>query len=215
MCHRLLIFGGSAWVPDPDADNSYGYSTHNVNDLWSIDLSGADAYTWQAVHTVGDAPSPREGPACAMLGGRYLVVQGGYGHESGYVGDTHVLDTYADPMVWSAPTVTGVQPDGRHGATIVALEDNEILTFGGMSNYGCIGCTCSRTAGPSQPRALSPACWHPALTDRRAAPSRRDQRRAHPRCGHRELPLRPGGRRGGRRAALEPRAAANKDPILP
>ena len=57
----MLVFGGSAWVPDPDADNSYGYTTQLVNDLWSIDLSGADEFTWQPVYAVGDRPSPREG----------------------------------------------------------------------------------------------------------------------------------------------------------
>ena len=38
----MLVFGGSAWVADPDADNSYGYTTKHVSDLWSIDLSGRD-----------------------------------------------------------------------------------------------------------------------------------------------------------------------------
>ena len=37
----MLVFGGSAWVPDDE----YGYTTKHVNDLWSIDLSGADSFT--------------------------------------------------------------------------------------------------------------------------------------------------------------------------
>ena len=49
-----------------------------VNDVWRIDLGGADGYTWHAVPTVGDRPTPREGQASALLGGRYLVVHGGY-----------------------------------------------------------------------------------------------------------------------------------------
>ena len=48
----MLVFGGSAWVADPDADNSYGYTTKHVNDLWSLDLSGADDYTWEPVYAV-------------------------------------------------------------------------------------------------------------------------------------------------------------------
>ena len=77
----MLVFGGSAWVPESDADNSYGHTTRHVNDLWQIDLSGADAYTWRPVHSVGDRPTPREGHTACLLAQRYLVVQGGHGPE--------------------------------------------------------------------------------------------------------------------------------------
>ena len=174
---RMLIFGGSSWVPEPSADNSYGHTTRHVDDLWLIDLSGEEGHTWRAVHSVGDRPSPREGHAAVLIAGRYLVIQGGcvrreqssagdrarsrrrrphrprdppathpvshhlhlvrYAHETGYHNDTHVLDTGVDPMAWSRPTLTGDVPRSRHGQAAVALaEDDELLSFGGMSRYG-------------------------------------------------------------------------------
>ena len=71
---QLVVFGGSAFVPDGDEYNSYGWTTKQVNDVWRIDLSGADGFTWHPVHTVGDRPRPREGQASSLLEGRYLVV---------------------------------------------------------------------------------------------------------------------------------------------
>ena len=133
----MLIFGGSAWVPDAEADNSFGYTTRHVNDLWAIDVSGRDGYTWHAVHSVGDAPAPREGHGAALLAGRYLAIFGGYGFDIGYSNETYVLDTALDPMVWTRPTMSGTVPTGRHGHTMLALgEDYEILTFGGMGRAG-------------------------------------------------------------------------------
>ena len=41
--------GGSAFVPDGDEFNSYGWTTKQVNDVWRIDLSGADGFTWHPV----------------------------------------------------------------------------------------------------------------------------------------------------------------------
>ena len=75
---HMVIFGGSAWTPDKDADNSYGATTKQANDVWRIDLSGADGYTWHAVHTAGDAPTPREGHASAVIDDRWIVIHGGH-----------------------------------------------------------------------------------------------------------------------------------------
>ena len=88
---QLLVFGGLAWAPDPAADNSYGATATAVNDAWRLDLSGDDGFTWHECYTVGDAPSPREGHAAAMLDDRYLVVHGGYAYAEGapgMLGDT-------------------------------------------------------------------------------------------------------------------------------
>ena len=71
---QLIVFGGSAFVPDGDEQNSYGWTTKQVNDVWRIDLSGADGFTWHPVHTVGDRPRPCEGQASSLLEGRFLVV---------------------------------------------------------------------------------------------------------------------------------------------
>lgn len=132
----MVVFGGSAWVPDPDADNSYGYSTRHVNDLWAIDLSGESGYTWQEAYHVGDAPSPREGHVATVVADRYIVVHGGYSHSRGFLNETFVLDTAVDPMVWSRPSISGTMPTSRQGHVAVNIGDNEILTFGGMGTQG-------------------------------------------------------------------------------
>jgi hypothetical protein len=132
----MLVFGGLGWVEDPEADNSWGQTTKHINDAWKIDLSGADGLTWHAVHTAGDAPSGREYHSSALLSGRYLVVQGGYGHLTNFLNDTHVLDTWADPMVWTRPVLSGAPPRSRHGSAFIDIGDNEILLFGGMGDAG-------------------------------------------------------------------------------
>jgi hypothetical protein len=131
----MIIFGGSAWVADPEADNSYGYTTKQVNDLWRIDVSGADEFTWRPVYAIGDRPGPREGHSAALVAGRYLVIHGGYEHNAGYRNDTYVLDTSVDPMVWTQPTLTGDRPCSRHGHSLLPLVDNELLSFGGASPW--------------------------------------------------------------------------------
>jgi hypothetical protein len=133
---RMLVFGGSAWVADPDADNSYGFSTQHVNDLWAVDLSGADGFTWRAVHSVGARPPPREGHGATLLANRYLVIHGGYDHTHGWLNDTHVLDTQPTPMVWTRPTLTGRRPSSRSGHALLGLEHDELLVVGGMSLHG-------------------------------------------------------------------------------
>ena len=72
---------------------SHTDSTHHVNDVWSIDLSGRDGFTWKSVHTVGERPSPREGHGACVLANRYLVIHGGYGHHTGYHNESYVVDT--------------------------------------------------------------------------------------------------------------------------
>ena len=123
-------------MPDPDADNSYGYTTQHVNDLWSIDLSGADEFTWQPVYAVGDRPSPREGHSAALVAERFLVVHGGFSLRGDYYNDTYVLDTQKEPMVWTRPTLTGNRPTSRFGHSLLSLIDDEVLSFGGMSLFG-------------------------------------------------------------------------------
>ena len=99
-------------------------------------MDGADDYTWRAVHTVGDRPSPREGHAAQLLAGRYLVVHGGYSVHSGYFNDTYVLDTVPDPMVWSRPVLTGPRPNSRHGHALLRLPGEELLLMGGFTDFG-------------------------------------------------------------------------------
>ena len=135
---QMLVFGGSAWVPDPVADNSFGATTKHVNDLWRIDLAGSDGYTWHAVHTVGDAPLPREGHAAELVNGRYLVIHGGYAHAAdggGFNDGVHVLDTQLDPMVWSQPVLSGNIPTARQGH-VSAVVGAEVFVFGGASAFG-------------------------------------------------------------------------------
>ena len=108
-------------MADPEADNSYGYTTKHVNDVWRIDLSGSDDFTWHAVYTIGERPPPRESHGAVVLANRYVVIHGGYNHENGFHNDTYVLDTHADPMRWTRPTLTGALPKSRHGFGFLGL----------------------------------------------------------------------------------------------
>lgn len=111
-------------------------TTKHVNDVWSIDLSGRDGYTWHQVHTIGERPGPRENSGSCMLANRYMVVHGGYGFHDGYLNTTYVLDTHVDPMIWTRPTLTGTRPDSRHGFSLMRIEDDEALLVAGLSEYG-------------------------------------------------------------------------------
>lgn len=107
-----------------------------VNDLWSIDLSGKDGFTWHQVHAVGERPGVRELHSACVLGSRYLVVHAGYEMESDAINTTYVLDTQPVPMVWTRPTLTGTRPTSRHGHALLRLVDDEALVFGGLSMMG-------------------------------------------------------------------------------
>ena len=122
-------------MPDGDEFNSYGWTTKQVNDVWRIDLSGADGFTWHPLHTVGDAPAAREGHTAVLLADRYVVIHGGYSYAGSYHNDTHVLDTQAEPMAWSQPVLSGDAPSARHGHSAVLLGD-EIFYFGGTGTQG-------------------------------------------------------------------------------
>lgn len=39
-------------------------------------------------------------------------------------------------MVWSRPSLTGTTPPSRHGHMGLTIEDDEVVTFGGMSRQG-------------------------------------------------------------------------------
>lgn len=150
---QMIVFGGSAWVPDPDADNSFGMTSKHVNDVWRIDLSGSDGFTWHAVHTVGDAPSPRELHVAQLVNQRYLVVHGGYSHDDsrddnyGYKDDVHVLDTHTTPMVWTKPSLSGSIPSARHGHAAIAV-GTEIYVHAQYLNSRMNACATSRAHWP-------------------------------------------------------------------
>ena len=71
---------------------------------------------------------------------RYVVVHGGYSHgrgDGGFLGDTYVLDTQSDPMVWSQPALSGNAPTARHGHS-AAVINGELFFFGGSTRAGLV-----------------------------------------------------------------------------
>ena len=162
---RLFVFGGHAWVPDHDADNEYGMTSKAVGDLWYIDLAGAGRSPWSTAYTTGDAPCAREGHGAAYLHDRWLVIHGGYAMGRGargslYLQDTYVLDTHAEPMVWSQPPLTGKLPEGRSFHSLVLL-DGEIFAWGGSARSASSTTSTSSASSTTTraPRAASPpAC---------------------------------------------------------
>lgn len=145
---KMLVWGGAAWIPDPNADNSYGATQRHANDLWHLDL---ESLVWEETAFVGTPPSPREGAASAMIDQRYLVVHGGYAHgaaDGGFLQDTHILDTGRWPMAWAQPVLSGTPPSARHGHKAVVVDQpedqrvdgrHEIYLFGGSGRSGYHG----------------------------------------------------------------------------
>ena len=39
-------------------------------------------------------------------------------------------------MVWTRPTLTGARPASRHGHSLMRMDDDEVLLFGGLSEQG-------------------------------------------------------------------------------
>ena len=61
------------------------------------------------------------------------MVQGGFDLTAGYLNDTHVLDTWQDPMVWTRPTLTGPRPYSLNGQSLLGTRDDEVVSFGGVN----------------------------------------------------------------------------------
>ena len=124
--------------PHPHLSSAHTHLTLTLAHLPPPRLHGfsSDGFTWKALHTIGHRPCPREGHAASLVASRYLVVHGGYDHETGYLEDTHVLDTQQEPMVWTRPTLTGARPRSVNGHSLLGTRDDELVSFGGMSLEG-------------------------------------------------------------------------------
>jgi hypothetical protein len=113
---RMIVFGGLAGV-GPGAD---------VNDLWSLSLSGTP--TWSPLAASGTPPSPRSFHSAIYdePSGR-IVFFGG----SGPLNDTWALTLGASPA-WSQLSPTGTPPSPRHGHTAVVDDQRgRMLVFSG------------------------------------------------------------------------------------
>ena len=97
---------------------------------------------WRVVPVEGDVPLARSNHAAEALGGKHVVVLGGW--HGDFVSDVYVLDTEA--WSWSlkgtrlspeASLFGGMAP--RAGHTVTVLPGRRLLVFGGQNNLGQLG----------------------------------------------------------------------------
>eukprot|EP00892_Ulva_mutabilis_P003705 jgi/Ulvmu1/1706/UM116_0019.1 len=120
----------------------FGGANHNgmLGDLYSLDL---ETWLWQKVSWSGHAPSPRRAAASAAVGGRWMIVHGGY-DGSRCLDDLYLLDT--DQMSWSILTVEErghsphhLCPRALHSISVLG---HGLLVCGGANNNTVVQSSC-------------------------------------------------------------------------
>jgi hypothetical protein len=122
---RMVVFGGTS------TDGGY----HYLNDVWSLSLGGAPA--WTALAPTGTPPSARDEHSAIYDPNRdRMVVFGGHDDSNGYHNDVWALSLAGTPA-WTALMPTGAAPSvrGSHSA-IYDPERDRMVVFGGTSADG-------------------------------------------------------------------------------
>jgi len=125
---KVYVFGGQ----EPSQGTCF-------NDVVVLDC---DAWEWSRLEISGPSPPPRNSHvACAVNGGRLLVVYGGANPEVGPMSDVYLLDLEEGAERWIRPKVTGQAPEPRemHAACVLPntrgdgdwVGDREIIVVGG------------------------------------------------------------------------------------
>ena len=116
------------------------------NDVLALDCY---AWEWSRVAIEGNSPPPRNSHvACAIHGGRRIVMYGGANPDDGPLGDVHVLDLRPSigDAFWSRPAIGGQAPEPRemHAACMLPAaaakseEPSEMMIVGGRSASGTV-----------------------------------------------------------------------------
>lgn len=123
--------GANDSVPQPKGSSDVGQAR-----------PGQRLDAWRVVPADGDVPLARSNHAAETLGGKHVVVLGGW--HGDFVSDVYVLDTEA--WSWSlketrlspeASLFGGMAP--RAGHTVTVLPGRKLLVFGGQNNLGQLG----------------------------------------------------------------------------
>jgi hypothetical protein len=117
---RMIVLGGITVAGD-------------VNEVWTLSLSGAPE--WTELHPEGEGPPPlRQSTAVYDPVRDRMVVFGGLDVVAGQgLNQVWALDLASDPPAWSLITVAGDPPSQRWGASAVYLDNlDAVLVFGGV-----------------------------------------------------------------------------------
>ena len=127
---------GTFAVYDPVGDRMVlfgGYSTHNLDDTWSLALGGASP-AWSRLATTGSRPQARvwHGEVYDPVRRRMLVIDG-RDPAGGYINDVWQLDLAAATPAWTPVVTQGTAPAAREcrGALYDPVRDR-VLMFGGF-----------------------------------------------------------------------------------
>jgi hypothetical protein len=122
----LVLFGGF---------NEAGFS----NRLWAVPTSGDTRWVWTQPNIEGTAPAPRAGMSAVRLPFKIYYFGGTDG--SRYFSDLHLLQLpqnnfLTEPWRWALlqPAGSAFAPSARAFHLSMAIGENRILFFGGMSN---------------------------------------------------------------------------------
>eukprot|EP00033_Pygsuia_biforma_P001655 GCRY01001857.1.p1 GENE.GCRY01001857.1~~GCRY01001857.1.p1 ORF type:complete len:337 (-),score=36.54 GCRY01001857.1:24-1034(-) len=129
LCRGKLTFFGGFGPTQSEAsdDEDPAFSFKWFNDLFVFDF---DKCTFQELHPLGEAPTPRAAHAASVCENK-LYIFGGRDQETRQ-GDLHALNL--DTLEWSGPLqCTGITPTGRSFHTLSTF-GNRLVLLGGLSN---------------------------------------------------------------------------------
>eukprot|EP00239_Pterosperma_sp_CCMP1384_P003803 CAMPEP_0197855174 /NCGR_PEP_ID=MMETSP1438-20131217/26113_1 /TAXON_ID=1461541 /ORGANISM="Pterosperma sp., Strain CCMP1384" /LENGTH=775 /DNA_ID=CAMNT_0043470179 /DNA_START=503 /DNA_END=2829 /DNA_ORIENTATION=- len=121
--HTVILFGGCG-------------ATGPLTDVYVIDIN-VDNPTWQEVlpSSRNPHPCPRSWHGCCCTSEDSMLIFSGCDVTGRLLYDTWQLDLSAKPPIWREIPVAW-NPSGRLGLSVVPLEDDTVVMFGGLASAG-------------------------------------------------------------------------------
>lgn len=126
--HSMVYWRESLYVVGGHVKAKDGATSLQVKALHVKSLS------WSFLDVLGDAPSPRGGHSCTLVGNKILLF-GGEDAGRRALGDLFVFDL--ESLTWSQPTISGKPPPARSAHAAACYKDRYVLIFGGGSVAMC------------------------------------------------------------------------------
>jgi dynein heavy chain len=116
----LYIFGGYGGL---------GYSRRDLDDLFALNLVN---WTWTRINAKGTPPEKRTGHQAAQVDKKIYIFGGS--NSTTQFNDLHMLDTEADPPLWTKLSCDLAEPTWNLAAcSVIAIPTWKIFTFGGLT----------------------------------------------------------------------------------
>ena len=152
--NHLLIFGGTLSYHDKRC----------TNDLFTINL---DRMVWRKVRPKGQKPCERDGHAAVFdTAQRRLLIFGGKSKEKKRLDDLFAY--YLDEDRWVRLSPDGRRPDARESASLVSVDKNTSVLFGGKGNGQRFNDVCVLDMSSKD------CSWHTSVTSGPAPTPRQD-----------------------------------------